>query len=446
MQRCGSITPFGSAVDPLVNCRMASASGSSAGRSYAVGGRAAEVVERHDRRVAGLRVDELGAARGRRSRAPASALAIRRRVCSTNSSIEPSRIGSGRATTAPPVSHIAWIAVTYGRGRRAEQGDVGAGADAATLERGRHRPGVVVQPPPTRLRSSPSAPAEPTNVIVREVSAAASRRGSREEVARGLRHRRRLDSPAPPRALRPQRRTPGRGRTSSGGGRGRRRRPRPRPAPPGCRGGRRRRCGRSAAATAGRRRCRRAGRGRRRPARRRCTRRPLAHEAHPGDRGADLRPVHEVVDEPAGRLAHRSASPSRRRSAKPPPPSLAGSLIARLGPDQPGCVDRELGPALARLLRRACASARSRRGRRRRAGPRSSPRLSMPVHDLAADVGAHDRERPVVERADAAGGDVGVLGREVGAHLAALARPRVALLERHLVVVAVVHPDLEARP
>ena len=65
------------------------------------------------------------------------------------------------------------------------------------------------------------------------------------------------------------------------------------------------------------------------------------------------------------------------------------------------------------------------------------------VHQLAAGVGAHDGERPVVELADAAGGDVGVLGREVGAHLAALARPRVALLERHLVVVAVVHPDLE---
>ena len=65
------------------------------------------------------------------------------------------------------------------------------------------------------------------------------------------------------------------------------------------------------------------------------------------------------------------------------------------------------------------------------------------VHQVATDLGAHDGERPVVERADAAGGDVGVLGGEVGAHLAALARPRVALLERHLVVVAVVHPDLE---
>ena len=33
--RCGSITPFGSDVDPLVNCRIARRSGSSAGRSHA---------------------------------------------------------------------------------------------------------------------------------------------------------------------------------------------------------------------------------------------------------------------------------------------------------------------------------------------------------------------------------------------------------------------------
>ena len=46
-----------------------------------------------------------------------------------------------------------------------------------------------------------------------------------------------------------------------------------------------------------------------------------------------------------------------------------------------------------------------------------------PVDDLLAELGAHDRERPVVVLADAAGGDVGVLGGEVGAVLAALARP-----------------------
>src|SRR5688500_13003095 len=61
--------------------------------------------------------------------------------------------------------------------------------------------------------------------------------------------------------------------------------------------------------------------------------------------------------------------------------------------------------------------------------------------DLAAEVGADDRERPVVEGADAAGGDVGVLGGEVGAGLAPFPGPRVALLERHFVVRAVLHPD-----
>src|SRR5712691_4386020 len=63
--------------------------------------------------------------------------------------------------------------------------------------------------------------------------------------------------------------------------------------------------------------------------------------------------------------------------------------------------------------------------------------------DLAADVGANDRQRPVIERADTTGGDVGVLGREVRARLAAFARPRVAFLQRNLVIVTVAHPDLE---
>ena len=66
-----------------------------------------------------------------------------------------------------------------------------------------------------------------------------------------------------------------------------------------------------------------------------------------------------------------------------------------------------------------------------------------PLDDLLAELGAHDRERPVVVLADAAGGDVGVLGGEVGAVLAALPRPLVALLEVDLVVRAVAHPDLE---
>src|SRR5439155_7959781 len=64
-------------------------------------------------------------------------------------------------------------------------------------------------------------------------------------------------------------------------------------------------------------------------------------------------------------------------------------------------------------------------------------------HDLSSSFGADDGEGPVVEGADAAGGDVGVLGGEVGAELAAGAGPGVALLEGDLVVAAVLHPDLE---
>ena len=63
--------------------------------------------------------------------------------------------------------------------------------------------------------------------------------------------------------------------------------------------------------------------------------------------------------------------------------------------------------------------------------------------DLAPEVRAHDRQGPVVVLPDAAGGDVGVLGGEVGTGLAPFAGPGVAFLQRHFVVVAVVHPDLE---
>ena len=66
-----------------------------------------------------------------------------------------------------------------------------------------------------------------------------------------------------------------------------------------------------------------------------------------------------------------------------------------------------------------------------------------PLDHLLAEFGAHDGERPVVVLADAAGGDVGVLGGEVGAARAALTRPLVALLQVDLVVRAVLHPDLE---
>ena len=49
--------------------------------------------------------------------------------------------------------------------------------------------------------------------------------------------------------------------------------------------------------------------------------------------------------------------------------------------------------------------------------------VDHPVDDLLAELGAHDGQRPVVVLADPAGGDVGVLGGEVGAVLAALAGP-----------------------
>ena len=62
---------------------------------------------------------------------------------------------------------------------------------------------------------------------------------------------------------------------------------------------------------------------------------------------------------------------------------------------------------------------------------------------LAALVGANHGERPVRERADAAGRDVGVLGGEVGTVLAALAGPLLRLFERDLVEGAVSCPDLE---
>src|SRR5438876_6282680 len=55
-------------------------------------------------------------------------------------------------------------------------------------------------------------------------------------------------------------------------------------------------------------------------------------------------------------------------------------------------------------------------------------------HDLATDVGAYEGERPVVERADAAGRDVGVLGGEGRAQLAALAGDAGALREGDMAV------------
>ena len=103
---------------------------------------------------------------------------MRARVCATNSSIEPSRIGSGSITVAAPHSHVAWIAVTSGRVVGPRIATWAPGATPARLERGGHRAGVVVELAPRHLVFAvPSAPADPRNVIAPGPSAAASRRG-----------------------------------------------------------------------------------------------------------------------------------------------------------------------------------------------------------------------------------------------------------------------------
>ena len=136
---------------------------------------------------------------------------------------------------------------------------------------------------------------------------------------------------------------------------------------------------------------------------------------------------------------HRADRPDLRlrlRQAPPPPAHRPAASWAGAGAPGPGNSIAVSGQRLRLLRDSLCISAMA-------PGSSSPGRASIapvrehPLDDLAAEVGADDRERPVVVLADAAGGDVGVLGGEVGAVLAALARPRVALLERHLVVVAV---------
>src|SRR5205085_6967336 len=103
-------------------------------------------------------------------------------------------------------------------------------------------------------------------------------------------------------------------------------------------------------------------------------------------------------------------------------------------------VDREARPALAALLRQLVHQ-RDRAGIFVTGTHDDRAVFDHATHDFATEVGAHDRERPVGELADAPGGDVGVLGGEIGTRAAAFARPRVALLEIDLVVAAVLHPD-----
>ena len=112
--RSGSITPFGSAVEPLVNCRIASRSGSSAGRTQAAGSPAASSPICSIGGSSGSGVTN-GASSGSTITILASAWWMRCRVWATNSSIDPSRIGSGSTTRVAPVSHVAWMADTSGR-------------------------------------------------------------------------------------------------------------------------------------------------------------------------------------------------------------------------------------------------------------------------------------------------------------------------------------------
>ena len=142
--RCGSMTPFGSAVLPLVNCRIASESGSTVGASKSRGV-ASELVEPGGVRAPAARSRRAG---GRPARSSASALWIRRRVASTNSSIEPSRIGSGSIATVAPREPGRLDRGHERTRRRAEQAHRDARSGPAGLERRGHRPGVVVEAGP----------------------------------------------------------------------------------------------------------------------------------------------------------------------------------------------------------------------------------------------------------------------------------------------------------
>src|SRR6185312_17395639 len=112
-----------------------------------------------------------------------SAFAIRRPVCSTNSSIEPSRMGSGRATTVPPARKVAWMVVTRARvvGPRIPTWTPGptpracraAAMPRASSWRRAHSTGSEAPAPPA---------AEPTNVTVPDRSAAVSRRETTESI------------------------------------------------------------------------------------------------------------------------------------------------------------------------------------------------------------------------------------------------------------------------
>ena len=146
-QRCGSITPFGSAVLPLVNCRIASESGSVAGDLESVRGRVRPQLPRtwwrrcrpgRNRRAPGRR----GSWWPRRWRCAGGS---RRRTRRSNRAAS----AAGSIATVAPASQVAWIAVTSSRDVGPRMPDGVAGPDPARLERGGHAPGVVVELGPT---------------------------------------------------------------------------------------------------------------------------------------------------------------------------------------------------------------------------------------------------------------------------------------------------------
>ena len=111
-----SITPLGSAVEPLVNWRTASEVGSSLGASQAQGSEASPV--RSGRSTTGgspgsgwMKPASIGSA----MTSDVSDARTRVRVWATKSSREFIRMGRGSTTAVAPASHTAWMAVTNAR-------------------------------------------------------------------------------------------------------------------------------------------------------------------------------------------------------------------------------------------------------------------------------------------------------------------------------------------
>ena len=191
-QRSGSITPFGAAVEPLVNCRIASRSGSSGGRTSASAPSRAPSATSASSSTTGAWAapgassgdgSRNGARSGSTTTSPASALAMRLRVCSTNSSIDPRRIGRGSATTVPPARKVAWMVVTRARvvGPRMPTwmpGPTPRAWSAAAMPRA----SSWTRDHSTRSAASVPPPADPTNVTVAAPSAAVSRRETTEGI------------------------------------------------------------------------------------------------------------------------------------------------------------------------------------------------------------------------------------------------------------------------